>query len=329
MTVARNTLKGDGQALQSRLPDRQVATIDDAVLCLGGRRVLNGATLTLFQGEIYALLGPNGVGKTSLMRALCGQLPLERGRVGLGAALEDPRQNRNVLRLVGHVPQSIAIFLRLTVRENLEVFSRFLDVKLTREAISHLIEVTRLGPVADTVAATLSGGLRRRVNIAVALIGGPRLLLLDEPTVGIDLEARDAIHHVLADLRDHGATVLLITHDFDQAERLADRIGFMRAGQVILEGRPADLLRQAFGAKKQIEAALSYDVDDPTQTELRTLGLERVNDGLLWRGLTDEAHGTSTILEFLQSDRVPLREIRIREPGLDVLFRQLMGPSAP
>jgi ABC-2 type transport system ATP-binding protein len=121
----------------------------------------------------------------------------------------------------------------------------------------------------------------------------------------------------------------MITHDFDEAERLADRIGFMRAGQIMLEGRPAVLLRQAFGAKKQIEAALSHDVDDPTQTELRTLGLERVNGGLLWRGLTDEAQGPSTILEFLQSGRVPLREIRIREPGLDVLFRQLMGPSPP
>ena len=212
---------------------------------------------------------------------------------------------------------------------NLEVFSRFLDVKPTREAISRLIDVTRLGPVADIVAATLSGGLQRRVNIAVALIGEPRLLLLDEPTAGVDLEARDAIHHVLDDLRDHGATILLITHDFEQAERLADRIGFMRAGQIILEGRPADVLRQAFGAKKQIEAALSYEVDDPTQTELRALGLERVKDGLLWRGLTDGVQGTSTILEFLQSDRVPLRELRIREPGLDFLFRQVMGLSAP
>ena len=306
-----------------------VASIDGAVLTLGGRPVLNGATLSLAQGEIYVLLGPNGSGKTSLIRALCGQLPLACGRVGIGAGLEDPRQNRKVLRLIGHVPQSIAIFPRLTVRENLEVFCRFLSVDPSRGTIDRLLDVALLGPVADSIAATLSGGLQRRVNIAIALIGEPQLLLLDEPTVGIDLEARSAIHHVLSNLRDRGRTILMITHDFDQAERLGDRIGFMSAGRIILEGRPADVLRQTFGDRKQIEALLTDNVDDRTDAELRSVGLEPVDGRLLWRGLTDERQGTSKILQILQSSRVPLREVRIREPGLDVLFRQVTGYAAP
>jgi ABC-2 type transport system ATP-binding protein len=329
MTPVMGSPARDAQAPRGRQAGLCVASIDGAVLTLGDRPVLNGATLSLLQGEIYILLGPNGSGKTSLVRALRGQLPLERGRIGVGVALEDPRQNRRVLRLIGHVPQSIAIFPRLTVRENLEVFSRFLNADSGPGTINRLLDVALLGSVANSIAATLSGGLQRRVNIAVALIGEPQLLLLDEPTVGIDLEARSAIHQVLSDLRDRGRTILMITHDFDQAERLGDRVGFMNAGRIILEGRPADVLRQTFGDKKQIEAVLTDGVDDGTDTELRSLGLEPVDGRLLWRGLTDERQGTSKILQILQSSRVPLREIRIREPGLDVLFRQVTGYSTP
>jgi ABC-2 type transport system ATP-binding protein len=329
MTTVRGSPAIDTQLSQVRQTELCVAKVDGAVLTIGDRPVLNGATLSLLQGEIYVLLGPNGSGKTSLVRALCGQLPLVRGRVGVGIAMEDPRQNRRALRLIGHVPQSIAIFPRLTVRENLEVFSRFLNVGMSRGAINHLLDVTLLNSVADSIAATLSGGLQRRVNIAVALIGEPQLLLLDEPTVGIDLEARSAIHHVLSDLRDRGRTILMITHDFDQAERLGDRIGFMSEGRIILEGRPADVLRQTFGDKKLIEAVLTDGVDDRMDAELRAVGLEPVDGRFLWRGLTDETQGMSKILQMLHSSRVPLREVRIRQPGLDVLFRQVTGCSTP
>jgi ABC-2 type transport system ATP-binding protein len=306
-----------------------IAFVENAVLTLGGRTVLNGCTLNLRRGEIYVLLGPNGVGKTSLVRALCGQLPLVQGWVGIGDGREDPRQNSRVLRLIGHVPQSIAIFPRLTVRENLEVFSQFLDVDLTRGVIDHILRVTRLTPVADSVAATLSGGMQRRVNIAVALVGDPQVLLLDEPTVGIDLEARSAIHHVLGDLHERGVTILMVTHDFDQAERLADRVGFMNEGRIILEGRPGDILRHTFGTKRQIEAVLTGGADDRMDAEMRALGLEPADGRLLWTGLAAGSRSASKILELLQSSEIPLREVRIREPGLDTLFRQITGQLAP
>jgi ABC-2 type transport system ATP-binding protein len=328
VTAARTPLMADVQARQMDPTQTWVAKIEGAVLTLGSRTVLDGCTLNLRRGEIYVLLGPNGAGKTSLIRVLCGRLPLVQGWVGIGNALEDPRQSDRVLGLIGHVPQSIAIFPRLTVRENLEVFSQFLDVDLTRGAIDHILDVTRLKPVADSVAATLSGGLRRRVNIAVALVGEPQVLLLDEPTVGIDLEARSAVHHVLGDLRERGVTILMVTHDFDQAERLADRVGFMDKGRIVLEGRPDDVLRQTFGAKKQIEAVLADGADDRMNAQLRALGLEPVDGRLLWTGLT-EAQGASQILEFLQSSQVSLREVRIREPGLDMLFRQITGHRVP
>jgi ABC-2 type transport system ATP-binding protein len=274
-------------------------------------------------------MGPNGAGKTSLVRTLCGRLPLESGHVGIGDALEDPRRNSGVLRLIGYVPQSIAIFPRLTVRENLEVFSRFADVDLTRKSAKHLLELTRLDSNAEAVVATLSGGLQRRVNIAVALVSTPQLLLLDEPTVGIDLEARGAIHQVLSDLRERGVAIFLITHDFDQAENLADKVGFMNAGRIVLEGHPSDILQQAFGSKQQIDAVLTDSIDDRMEAQLRALGLEPVDGRLLWRGLTDEAHGASRSVEFLRASHVPLREVRIRQPGLDTLFRQVTGHSTP
>jgi ABC-2 type transport system ATP-binding protein len=329
MTAVGRSQAMDGEAPTMWPTRRCLAMIDNAVLTIGRRPILDGVSLNLYEHEIYVLMGSNGAGKTSLVRALCGQLPLARGRVGIGAALEDPRQNRKVLRAIGYVPQSIAIFSRLTVRENLEVFSRLLNVNLTRGAIDHLLDLARLGPVADALVATLSGGLQRRVNIAVGLIGDPQLLFLDEPTVGIDLKARSAIHHVLNELRDSGRTILMITHDFDQAEHLADRIGFMSAGRIVLEGRPSDVLRQTFGSKKQIEAILTGSVDDRVDAELRTLGLEPIDGQLHWKGLIEETLGRSKILEVLQSRRVPLREVRIREPSLDMLFRQVTGSSTP
>ncbi len=304
-----------------------VAEIEDAVLTLGGRTVLDGATINLRRGEIYVLLGPNGSGKTSLVRALCGQLPLAYGRVGIGEALVDPRQGSRARRLIGHVPQRVALFSRLTVRENLEVFSQFINREATRGRIQHLLDVTRLRSVADSVVATLSGGLQRRVNIAAALVSDPQLLLLDEPTVGIDLEARSAIHHVLGDLRDTGVAILMVTHDFDQAERLADRIGFLSEGRIVLEGRPDDALRSTFGTMKQIEAVLTDRADGRVDAALRAAGLEPVDGRLLWRGLIPDAQDASGVLMLLQSVEAPLREIRIREPGLDILFRHVTGRS--
>jgi ABC-2 type transport system ATP-binding protein len=305
-----------------------VATLQDAILTLGGHPVLNRATLSLCRGETYVLLGPNGAGKTSLIRALCGCLPLDSGRIGIGAALEDPRRTNEVLRLIGYVPQTIAIFPRLTVRENLEVFSRFVAADPHPVIIDHLLEITRLSSTAETVVATLSGGLQRRVNIAVALVTVPQLLLLDEPTVGVDLEARSAIHQVLGDLRERGVAILLTTHDFEQAERLADKIGFMDAGRIVLEGSPSDVLSHAFGAKQQIDVVLTNDIDTRMDALLRALGLEPVDGRLLWRGLASDAPDASRVINLLRSSSVPLREIRIRQPGLDTLFHQVTGRPA-
>lgn len=305
-----------------------IAIIQNAVLTLGGRQVLNRATLSLYRGETYVLLGPNGAGKTSLLRALCGSLPLESGRVGIGDALEDPRRTSEVLRLIGYVPQTIAIFPRLTVRENLEVFAQLVAADPAPGTIDHVLEVTRLRSTADAVVSALSGGLQRRVNIAVALVADPQLLLLDEPTVGIDLDARSAIHQVLGDLRDRGMAILLTTHDFEQAERLADKVGFMDAGSIVLEGPLGHVLKQAFGSKHQIDVVLTDSIDAGRDAHLSSLGLRPIDGRLLWRGLTNEAQDASRMVELLRSSNVPVREIRIRQPGLDTLFHQVTGRPA-
>lgn len=307
-----------------------VARIEDAVLPLGGRHALDGATLSLRRGEIFVLLGPNGAGKTSLLRVLCGRLPLTRGTVAIGEPPQDPRLHPKARRLIGLVPQRIALYSRLTVRENLEVFSQLAGRPQTREAIDRVLRDTRLTAVADALTATLSGGLQRRVNVAVALVSEPGLLLLDEPTVGIDLAARSAIHDVLLGLRERGVAVLMVTHDFDQAERLADRVGIMIGGRIALEGRPEDVLRQAFGAKREIQAVLADLPDQAAETELKALGLSPVDGRLLWTGLTEEpAVGATELLDRLQSSRVPLREVRIRAPGLDTLFREVTMDRTP
>ncbi|HEV2560012.1 MAG TPA: ABC transporter ATP-binding protein [Microvirga sp.] len=306
-----------------------IASLEKASLALGRRPVLVEAELALRRGEIYVLLGPNGAGKTSLLRALCGRLPLTGGTALVGDPLQDPRRHARARRLIGFVPQEIALYPRLTVRENVEVFAELSGVPRSRAAEDRVLRITSLEPVAGTLVANLSGGQQRRVNIAVALVAAPQILLLDEPTVGIDLDARGTIHDVLLELRAQGVAIMMITHDFDQAERLADRAGILVGGRIVTEGRPADILKRAFGSKKQVEAVL-VDLPEPgVEAELRDLGFRPVDGRLLWTGLSQEGASASHLLDRLQASRIPVREVRIREPGLDALFRQVAGEAAP
>jgi ABC-2 type transport system ATP-binding protein len=307
-----------------------VARVEGAVLAYGGRRALDGVSLTLNRGEIYVLMGPNGAGKSSLVRALCGRLRLDAGTVAVGEPPRDPQASREARRIIGLVPQEIALYPRLTVRENLEVFASLAGLKRNRERIEAVLGTARLAEVASHPVAALSGGLQRRANIAVALTGSPGLLLLDEPTVGVDLEARGAIHEVLTRLRDEGVAILLVTHDFDQAERLADRVGFMAGGRLVLEGRPTALLEEAYGSGRQIEAVLA-DLPDARAGEiLRSEGLSALEDRLVWTALAAGVEADAAErFDRLRRAGVPVREVRVREPGLDTLFRERVMGAGP
>lgn len=300
--------------------------VRDVALAYRDRPALRGVDLSLQAGESLVLLGPNGAGKSSLLRVIAGRLKPHAGRVEVAAG--DPATDRRVRRRIGWVPQDIALYPRLTVRENLDTFARLagLSRRERRRVIAELVETTGLSDVAHRLVGTLSGGFQRRVNIAASLVGGPHLILLDEPTQGVDLDAREAIHALLLRLRARGAAILLSTHDFPEAERLGDRVAILREGQVLLSGGLAALLRPYADAPPEQEAQLETPADAPVAEALRRRGFVPSPDPLIWRADAGGGLEGRALLDALRSQGVRLLELRLRRPGLERLYRETLAP---
>lgn len=303
-----------------RVTDRPILNVWGAEHQYRTRKVLRGVDLAVRPGEIYALLGPNGAGKSTLVGAICGRFKLAAGEVALNG--QDPFTTPLARMRLGLVPQEIALYGHMTVRENLEVFGRLSGV--TRrdlpDVVSRALMLTRTADREHVSVRKLSGSYRRRVNIAAALLHGPQLLILDEPTVGVDVDAREALETVIRDLRDTGVAVLIVTHDLDLAGALADRVGFLREGRKVLEGAPRALIEQAFGQEMEILVQMDIEPDVDTQSILAGEGLER-RKGNLWARIDADGYTAAAQLDKrLRSLGMTPREIRVRAPSLHNLF---------
>jgi ABC-2 type transport system ATP-binding protein len=212
----------------------------------GSREAVRGVTFATVPGEVVAIVGPNGAGKTTLLSILAGLLPPTSGAVSRA-----PRE-------VGWVPQRPAVYRKLSVRENLALFARLERVPDPAGAVDRMLDLTGLRPRAGDELGTLSGGNQQRVNIAVGLLAGPPVLLLDEPSSSLDPRQRERLWELIAGLaRDEGTTVVFSTHDVGEARRYADRVLVLADGELLFAGTP-DALEEAVddGAHPDFEAAL-------------------------------------------------------------------------
>ncbi|HSN55879.1 MAG TPA: ABC transporter ATP-binding protein [Candidatus Sulfomarinibacteraceae bacterium] len=292
----------------------------------GSRAALDGVDLSLRPAEIYALLGPNGAGKTTLVRAISGRLRLDGGEVRLLGG--DPAADAGARCLLGLVPQELALYPELTARENLEVFGRLMALGRdeAREATRRLLEQVGLSDRAHDLVSTLSGGMKRRLNVAAGVIHRPQVLLLDEPTVGVDPAAREGIHELLRELRRDGLAILLTTHDLEQAAELADRVGMLIDGRIRAEGTPAELVRGVFGDGRELLVTLVRPATTDGARRLIERGLTSPGDARVWTGrlerhLDDLSHVTAELEQL----GLELAEIRVREPGLRGVFFRYAG----
>ncbi|MGA4562165.1 ABC transporter ATP-binding protein [Uniformispora flossi] len=271
----------------------------------GSKAALDGFDLAVEPGEIVGLIGHNGAGKTTFVETVTGLVRPDAGRIRIGPhdALRDGRAAR---RLLGAAPQESAVYGTATVRENLRLFAGLAGLRRTRRAaeIDHVLDELRLTDLADRRVAVLSGGQRRRVQAATAMVGGPPLLLLDEPTAGADPETRAALLAAVKSRAEAGAAVVYTTHYLPELVDLDATLALARAGCVVARGSQAELTRDLPGE-------LRVTFADPAEPELR---LPTTDPG-------------RALAELLASGRTPA-SVDIRRPSLDDLYRSLEGAGS-
>ncbi|MEU8174130.1 ABC transporter ATP-binding protein [Microbispora hainanensis] len=266
----------------------------------GPRHVLDGFDLTVAPGEITGLIGHNGAGKTTFVEVVTGLVRPDAGRLWV-AGHDALRSGGAVRRLLGVAPQELALYNRVSVREHLRLFAGLAGLRGRRRdaEIARVLDELHLAPVADRPAGVLSGGQRRRVQAATAMVGSPPLLLLDEPTAGADPETRAALLAAVRARAEAGAAVLYTTHYLPELVDLDATVALARAGRVIVRGSQQELTRDLPGE-------LRVAFDDPAEPELR---LPTTDPG-------------ADLAALLASGRTPV-SVDVRRLGLDDLYRSL------
>jgi len=228
-----------------------VLTVVDARKTFGNVKALDGASFALDEGELIALLGPNGAGKTTLIRAITGRVRLDSGEIRLFGRTLD---GRHTPREIGIVPQDVSIYPLMTARENVEVFGSLhgLSGIALRQQVAWALDRTGLADRSAEPIKQYSGGMRRRLNIACGILHRPKVVLLDEPTVGVDPQSRDHIYDVLTELRSKGISLLLTTHHLEEAEARCSRTVIIDRGRVIASGTLPELVDQTVGRHRLV-----------------------------------------------------------------------------
>ena len=227
-----------------------ILSTDDLVKIYRGAScpAVDGVTLRVARGSIFGLLGPNGAGKTTTISILCTLLRPTAGNATI-LGYDVVRNAAVVRRKIGLVPQDIALYASLTARENLRYFARMLQVpkELIEDRIAESLQLVELVEYADQIVATFSGGMKRRINLAVSILHHPAILFLDEPTVGIDTQSRNLILERLVELKQRGMTLVYTTHYMEEAQQICDAVEIIDGGRVIATGRPEQLVAAADG----------------------------------------------------------------------------------
>ena len=288
-----------------------------------GFRALNGVNLDVQRGEIFALLGPNGAGKTTLISVICGIATATEGRVLVDGhdIVADYRAARS---MIGLVPQELTTDAFETVWATVS-FSRGLFGRRRNPAlIERVLRDLSLWDKRDSTIMTLSGGMKRRVLIAKALAHEPAILFLDEPTAGVDVELRQDMWQLVRRLRDSGVTIILTTHYLEEAEQLAERIGVINKGEMVLVEGKADIMHK-FG-KRRVIVTLRTPVDRLPQS-LADYALELSPDGAEVTYTCDTTNwdtGVRSLLQALEAAGLPFADLQTKESSLEEIFVSIL-----
>jgi len=295
----------------------------------GERLAVDGVGFTIAEGETYGLLGPNGAGKTTTISMVCGLLSRDGGRVTLkGRELDTGTVE--VKAAIGFVPQEIAIYPDLTANENLRFFGRLYGLardELERR-MTRILETIGLADRADERTDGFSGGMQRRLNIGLGLLNDPALLVLDEPTVGVDPQSRNAILDSVEALASEGMAVLYTTHYMEEAERLCDRVGILDEGKLRAEGTQRQLIGLV-GEHDRLRIEARGDLLSACAATLQIPGVAEAvpRDGGIELIALDVRASLADIVRAIDTTGTGITSMEVQEPNLEAVFLHLTGKA--
>ncbi len=307
--------------------ESSVLLVKDLWKSFGSVDAVKGLTFELSKGEFFGLLGPNGAGKTTTIGLLTGLIRPKRGQVVIcGVDLfSHPMEAKPYL---GFVPQNFALYPTLTARENLAFFGKLYGLKGNRleERIAFVLNFVSLTDRANQTVATFSNGMKRRLNIAAGLLHEPDLLILDEPTVGVDPQSRMAILENLHTLHQFGVTILYTTHYIEEAQRLCDRVAIMDYGEIIALDTPVKLIQDL--GKGMIHMEFQWGVSDSFIEQMKHMGSVKIlnEQKSILNMETDQTNQVSRdLLDLIKKQGEKLKNFHLSEPNLETVFIHLTG----
>jgi linearmycin/streptolysin S transport system ATP-binding protein len=316
------------QSISNSKRESLLIKVKDLVKKYGSLRAVDGISFEVGKGELFGLLGPNGAGKTTTISTLATLLPPDGGQASIGGhdVATDPGQVR---KLLGVVPQEIALYTDLNARDNLRFWGELygLGGKPLEIRIGELLELASLSAHATQKVSTYSGGMKRRLNLVVGLIHSPEVLFLDEPTVGIDAQARSRILEMIMQLGQGGMTVVYTTHYLEEAEQLCDRIGVIDQGRMVALGDKEELIAQVGHhdlVRFQLDPVHRASVMEASASwhGFHAVGEKR---GKVEIETQDGARLLPQLQAWLQDHEQPLDQLEIERPNLETLYLNLTG----
>ncbi|WP_199034031.1 ABC transporter ATP-binding protein [Glycomyces salinus] len=295
-----------------------VIEVKDLVKDYGSHRAVDGVSFTVDEGEIFGILGPNGAGKTTTVECVEGLRTPDSGRISV-LGLDPGRDGAELKQMLGAQLQESSLPDKMRVEEALDLYSSFYRDPADAK---RLIDMLGLGPKRKTQYAKLSGGQRQRLSIALALIGRPKVAVLDELTTGLDPQARRDTWELVEEVRDSGVTVILVTHFMDEAERLCDRLAVIDSGKVVAIDTPAGLAERA-GEEQRVRFRPSAPLDDTLLLDLpEVTGVEHAGAQTVVTGRGNLLHAVTSVLARKQ---IVAADLRVDQASLDDAFVALTG----
>ncbi len=314
MTYIHYYNKVIGKNIQIHIGKKRMIAIENLRRSYGNITAVDDLSFEIQKGETFGLLGPNGAGKTTTINMIVGILKPDTGSIKLNGEA-DPTQ-KEIRRQIGNTPQALAIYEDLTAEENLLFFGKLYNLRgaKLKERVKYCLDLVGLTNRKDDFAKTFSGGMKRRLNLAAAIIHEPQILLFDEPTVGVDPQSRNFIFENIEQMKSEGKTIIYTTHYMEEAERLCDRIAIVDQGK-ILEIDSVDNLIDAHGGNSTIVAELT------SSQSRENLSKYQIKDNKI----SIETDSPIDIINELSALDIKFKSIHINRPDLEKVFLNLTG----